>query len=124
MRRPARMAADDGDEVVVEHHQVGGLAGHVRSSSAHRHADVGRAERGRVVHPVAGHRHHLAHRLERLDQPELVEGRHAGEDLRLRERRPERGVVEGLELCSREEPVSVDAGLTERWPRPCSGGRR
>ena len=36
-----------------------------------------RAQRGRVVHAVAGHRHDLAALLQRPDDPDLVLGRHA-----------------------------------------------
>ena len=52
----------DGGEVVVGHDQRRRLAGHVGAAPAHRHADVGRLERRRVVDAVAGHRHDLARR--------------------------------------------------------------
>jgi len=50
-------------------------------SIAHRHADVGALERGGVVDAVAGHRHHLAARLQRGDQAQLVLGAGAGKDV-------------------------------------------
>ena len=51
---------DDGGEVVVgqDHHR--GFLGHLGAGDAHRDADVGPLERGGVVDPVAGHRHHLS----------------------------------------------------------------
>ena len=52
----------DGGEVVVEQHQVGGLAGHVGARRAHGHADVGLLQGRPVVHAVAGHGQHVAAR--------------------------------------------------------------
>ena len=48
-RRAALLdGGDDGGEVVVEQHQVGGLAGDVGAGAAHRDADVApRAARAR-----------------------------------------------------------------------------
>ena len=48
----------DRGEVVVGEHHVGRLLGDIGAGDAHRDADVGRLERRRVVHAVAGHRHH------------------------------------------------------------------
>ena len=53
--------------------------GHVGAGDAHRDADVGLLERGRVVHAVAGHGDDVAARLQRLDQPQFLLGRDAGE---------------------------------------------
>jgi hypothetical protein len=55
----------DGGEVVVEQHHVRRLARDVGAALAHRHADVGRLQRRRVVHAVAGHGGELAGRLQR-----------------------------------------------------------
>ena len=49
----------DGREIVVEQHHRRRLAGDVGAAAAHRDADVSRFERGRIVHPVAGHHYHL-----------------------------------------------------------------
>ena len=46
---------DDRGEVVVEQHEVGGLAGDVGARSPHGDADGGLASAGRVVDAVAGH---------------------------------------------------------------------
>ena len=55
-RRPSLLdRRDDRREVVVEQHEVGGLAGDVGARSPHRDADGGLAKCGRVVHAVAGH---------------------------------------------------------------------
>ena len=54
--RPCSDGVDDGREVVVGEHHVGGLAADVGADETHGHADVGPLERGRVVHAVAGHR--------------------------------------------------------------------
>ena len=69
---------DDGGEVVVEQHEVGGLAGDVGAAAPHRDADVGRLEGRAVVHAVAGHRHDVAPRSQRLGDPQLVLGRRPG----------------------------------------------
>ena len=57
---PEAHGGDDGGEVVVGEHERRRLAGDVRAAPAHGDADVGGLERGRVVHAVAGHGHHLA----------------------------------------------------------------
>ena len=78
--RPSSTACDDRREVVVGQDHVGGLAGDVGARLAHRDADVGGLERGRVVDAVAGHRDDLAHRLQRLRDAHLVLGNDARED--------------------------------------------
>ncbi len=52
--------ADDGGEVVVGQHHVGGFLGDLGAGDAHGHADVGGAQRGGVVDAVAGHGHDVA----------------------------------------------------------------
>ena len=47
-------------EVVVEQHEVGGLAGDVGARAAHGDADVGLVQGRAVVDAVAGHRHDVA----------------------------------------------------------------
>ena len=69
----------DPREVVGEEHDVGDVAGDVGAAHAHGHADVGGAQRGRVVDPVAGHGDHLAVALQGPDDMVLVSRRHAGE---------------------------------------------
>ena len=60
-----------GGEVVVGEDHGGRLAGHVGARAAHRHADVGPAQRGRVVDAVAGHGDDLALGAQRVGDPEL-----------------------------------------------------
>jgi hypothetical protein len=62
----------DRGEVVVEQHDVRRLARDVSAGPAHRDADVGLAERRRIVHPVTGHGHELALPLERRDDADLL----------------------------------------------------
>ena len=81
MRRPRRIACDDGGEVVVEQDEAGRLARHVGAAPAHGDADVRGLERGRVVDAVAGHRHDLAARLQRPHDPQLLLGHDAREDV-------------------------------------------
>ena len=69
--------SDDRGEVVIAEDHPRRLLGDLGAGDAHGHADVGRLERRRVVDPVAGHRHDLPVGLERVDEPQLVLGRHA-----------------------------------------------
>ena len=78
--RPSLDGADDGGEVVVLQDHVAGVLGDVGAGDAHRDADVGLLERGRVVDAVAGHRDDLAIALQRLDDAQLVLGGHARVD--------------------------------------------
>ena len=71
----------DGGEVVVGQHHLGGLARRLGALPAHRDADIGALQRGRIVHAVAGHRHHFAVGLQRLYQRELMLGAGAREDV-------------------------------------------
>ncbi len=67
-------------ERIVGDHQRRRLAGDVGPTPAHRHADVGGLERGRVVDPVAGHRNDRAAGLQGLDDPQLLFRHDPGED--------------------------------------------
>ena len=70
--RPSRTA----DTMVAKLSSVrtmrGGFLGHLRPGHAHRDADVGLAQGGRVVDAVAGHGDHLAACLQHPDDPDLV----------------------------------------------------
>ena len=72
--RPSSTAATIDGEVVVGQHDVGRFLGDVGAGDAHRHADVGGLQRGRVVHAVAGHGDDRAVRLQRLHDAQLVLG--------------------------------------------------
>ena len=64
-------------------------ARHVGPVLAHRDADVGLAQRGRVVHAVARHRHDVPARLKARDDAELLLGGHPGEDAHVLDARGE-----------------------------------
>ena len=81
---------DDRREVVVGEHHVGRLFRHVGPGDAHRDADVGRLQRRRVVHAVAGHRHDRARAPQRVDDAQLVFGVHARVDRHLGDRARQR----------------------------------
>ena len=87
-------------EVVVGEHHVGRLLGRGAAAAPHRHADVRLPQGGSVVDAVARHRDHLALRLQRADEAELVLGRHAGVDVGVPHPVAERVVVGRLELGS------------------------
>ena len=76
----ADRAADRG-EVVVGEHDLGGFLRRLGALDAHRDADVGARQRGRVVDAVAGHRHDLAVGLQRAHDADLVLGARAGVDV-------------------------------------------
>jgi hypothetical protein len=78
---PARLdRGDDRREVVVDEDHRRRLAGDVGPRATHRDADVGRAQRRRVVDAVAGHRDDVALLLQGVGDPQLRLGRAAGED--------------------------------------------
>ena len=79
-RAPLFDAGHDAREVVVEQHDLRGLARHVGARRAHGDAHVGRAQRRRVVDAVAGHRDEEAHALDGAHDLELLLGRRARED--------------------------------------------
>ncbi len=81
MRRPSLTACTMDEKSSSSSTSAGGLAGHVGAPAAHGDADVGRFQRRRVVHAVAGHGHDLAVGLERVDQAQLLLGHHPGEDV-------------------------------------------
>jgi hypothetical protein len=96
----------DGGEVVVEEHQVGGLARHVGARAAHGHPDRRLAQRRRVVDAVAGHRHHVAPLAQRPGDAQLVlrgdPGHHGPVPV---QERPEHAVVAGQALAHHNELV-------------------
>ena len=59
-RAAVRHGLDDRGEVVVGEDHDGGLLGDLGAGDAHRDADVGGLQRGRVVDAVAGHRDDVA----------------------------------------------------------------
>ena len=103
---------DDGREVVVGEHHVGGLARDVGAHEPHRHADVGALEGRCVVDAVAGHRDDLAVALERVDDAQLVLGVHARVDADVLDLSGELVVGHLLELDAGHDAVAVqDADL-------------
>ncbi len=64
----------------------------------HGDADVRLLQRGRVVDAVAGHRDDLAARLQGVDDPQLVRGRHAGVDRAVADRVLQAALVERVEI--------------------------
>ena len=71
---------DDGGKIVVGQCHIRRALGDVGAGDAHRAADVGGLQRGRVVHAVAGHGDHLTLPLPCLDDADLVFRRNAGVD--------------------------------------------
>ena len=72
-RRAALLdGAHDRREVVVEQHEVGGLARDVGAGAAHGDADVGFVQRRAVVDAVARHRHHMTAPTQRSGDAQLV----------------------------------------------------
>ncbi len=82
-------AADDRAEIVVDQQDVGGIARHVGAVAGHRHADIGRAQRWRIVHAIAGDGDDLALGLQGAHDGELLHRLHPGEDARARHCRNE-----------------------------------
>ena len=70
---------DDRREVVVEEDEIRRRAGHVGPPLPHGDADVGPAQRGRVVDAVTRHRDDGASLLQRVDDQELLFGADARE---------------------------------------------
>ena len=62
---------DDRREVVVGEHHRRCLPRDVGPGATHRHADVRRAQRRRVVDAIAGHRHHVSLLAQSLGDLEL-----------------------------------------------------
>ena len=69
-----------------------------------------RSQRGGVVHAVAGHGHDVAVGLQRLDDPDLVLGRHPGAHADVVDLRGQLLVGHALELVTGDDPA-VDAEL-------------
>ena len=83
---PFANGLDDGREGVVEQDHRGRLARDVGAAHAHRHADIGLAQRGRVVDAVAGHGDDVAGRLIGAHKIEFFGRAHARENAGLEER--------------------------------------
>ena len=75
---PLAHRLDNRGEVVVGQDHAGRFLGHLGAGHAHRHANVGRLQRRCIVHAVAGHGHNVAVGLQRIDNAQLVRGRHPG----------------------------------------------
>ena len=80
---PLLDAGDDGGEIVVGDDEVGGVARHVGAALPHGDAEVGAAERRRIVHAVAGHCDDVAGGFQSLHDVDLLRRLDAGEDLGL-----------------------------------------
>ena len=112
--------ADDGGEVVVSQDHRGGVLADRRARHAHRHADVGLLERGRVVDAVAGHGDNLAPALPGRDNTDLVRRRDPGIDRDIRQRRVQRLRIHRVQLRPGHGAVS----RSENAELPGDGGRR
>jgi hypothetical protein len=111
--------AHDRREVVVHQHDVGDVARDVRAAGTHRDPDVGRAQRRGVVDPVAGHRDHVAARLQRAHDLVLVRRRHPREDVDLGDqghqgRRIEPRELRGLDDSRAAPPGGIEVAVDRR----------
>ena len=97
----------DRGEVVVGEHDLGRFFCGLRSLVAHRDANVRALERGRVVHPVSGHRNDLAAILKRDDKTQLVLGACASEDIRLEHGVFQRIIRHLFEIAPGQRPVGM-----------------
>jgi hypothetical protein len=102
-RRCAALAdgSHDAGKAVVQQHQRGGLARHVGAALAHGNAHVGGLERGRIVHAVAGHGHHLAAGAQQLHQAQLVLGLEARAQVHMAQPLAAGRIVQRLQLARR-----------------------
>ena len=80
--RSARVTDENRDilQTISHQHDIRGFHRHIGASRAHRDAEVGNRERGRVVHPVADH-HHGAFLFQLADDVKFVLGEEFGVDL-------------------------------------------
>jgi hypothetical protein len=99
VHRPALVhGRDDRGEVVVGQHHLGRFLGRLGSLPTHGDADVCLLERGRIVHAVAGHHHHLTVSLQRLDDAQLVLRAGARKNRRIAYDGPELAFVHPIEV--------------------------
>jgi hypothetical protein len=78
-----------------------------RCRPAHRHADVGRLQRRRIVHAVAGHGGEFAGRLQRADDADLLLRVDAGVDADVLHLRGEVRVGEGGQLDAADDAAAL-----------------
>ena len=78
---------------------------HVGAGDAHRHADVGALQGGRIVHAVARHRHDLPARPERFDDAHLVLRADARKHVGVLDGLDQRRIVHLVESRPRREPA-------------------
>ena len=122
---PLAHGRGDGGEVVVGQHELGGLLRRFAALQAHGDPGIGALQRGRVVHPVAGHRDGQAARLQRGDEAQLVGRRGAGEDVGLHRRLGQRGVVHRLDIGAGQNAfVVLQPDHARRWRGRWRRGRR
>ena len=124
-RPPLADRRDDRGEIVVGEHQLRGFLGHLRTLPAHGDAGVGALQRGGVVDPVAGHRHHVAVGLQGCDQPELMLRTGAGEDVGVVTACAQPGFILRVDLAAGDDTVAVaqadQAADRRRGPRMVAG---
>ena len=100
-------------ELVVQQHDLGDRARR-RAARAHRHADVGVLERQHVVDAVAGHRHGVPARLQRVHHRPLLVGPHPAERGVLVQRV---GQLRRVRRAAPGRPSSRPPGRASRRPR-------
>ena len=111
---------DDGAEIVVEQHDGGSFARHVRSAPAHGDADMGGLQRRRIVDAIAGHRDDLAISLVGVDDAQLLVRRDPREHTGRFDPAGQFHLVQLLELFAGHEIAAFEPGLMR--DRAC--GRR
>ena len=98
-RAPFLYGGGDRGEVVVGQHHLGRLFGNLGALDSHCDANIGFLEGRRIVHAVAGHRHDLLVRLDRLDETELVLRAGAREDVDVADPLLQCRGIHFLDLC-------------------------
>ena len=106
-RAPFADGGGDRGEIVIGQDQIGGLLRGLAAFAAHGDAGIGPFEGRGVIHPVAGHCHGQAARLQRLDQTQFMRGRGAGEHIDLRRRIGQSRIAHRFQFRAGQNPAGV-----------------
>ena len=106
-RAPFAHSGGDGGEIVVGKHQIGGFLGRFRALQPHGNARIGTLQGRGIIHPVSRHGHGEAPRLQGRNQPQLVLGAGAGEDIAIHHFHGKLRVIQPVEIRAGEHPVRI-----------------
>ena len=111
-------------KIIFQQYQRGGLASDIGAALSHRDANMRRLERRRVIHAIAGHRHHMALRFQGFHQCQFLRWLDSGKNMGRRNTLGDLLRTHAGNLAAGNDGAALDTPPAVQWPWLCADGRR